>query len=126
MTPADQQSANDCARACVASIFDLPIADVPHFVEVAGSRWRLELMAWLKATRPEFVMVELPWPVRSAWLEGAVGIACGKSPRHPDGKIRHAVVWQEYGMAHDPHPSRAGLTGEPETVIYFTKGIFTK
>lgn len=120
MTPTDQQSDNDCVRACVATIFDLPIADVPHFVEVAGSRWRLELMAWLKATRPEFVMMELP-PVRGAWLEGAVGIACGKSPRYPDGTIKHAVVWQDYEMLHDPHPSRAGLTGEPEHVIYFAK-----
>jgi len=45
----------DCLRACVASIFDLPPEEVPHFVdgeyrpigEPGWSPWWIQLQAWL-------------------------------------------------------------------------------
>lgn len=46
-------------------------------------------------------------------------IACGVSPRDPEGT--HAVVADaETGdIVHDPHPSRAGLASEPRFVLTF-------
>lgn len=53
-------------------------------------------------------MMMIEWRDMPAWIGGAV-IARGKSPREK----AHAVLWDDDGLLHDPHPSRAGLVGEP-------------
>lgn len=37
----------DCLRACVASIFELPLLDVPHFAEL-GPGWFQVMLEWLR------------------------------------------------------------------------------
>lgn len=112
MTPAKQlftdgppaRPVGDCWRACIAMILDLPVEEVPHFVdiyydddEVATDRW------------PEFegTMVQVPAYAEAtqAWLNArglkmfsyngppgdytGFAIATGPSPR---GDFSHAVV----------------------------------
>jgi hypothetical protein len=58
-------------------------------------------------------------------LDGKIGrgaavpryaVATGQSPRYAG--VGHAVVWEfGVGMVHDPHPSRAGIVGEPQTFL---------
>ena len=97
----------NCFQACVASILELPLEEVPHFATFDD---------WLGETRrfvsehsggdlvvrvyaPEFPMFTTP---------GHFVIGAGPSPR---GNFWHGVVLNaDTGeMAHDPHPSRAGL-----------------
>lgn len=40
-----QQEPKDCVRACVATLFDLPLADVPRF---SAEAWADELAEWLR------------------------------------------------------------------------------
>jgi len=122
MKPVDQDLFGDgkgnCFAACVASILELPIEEVPNFCEGWDQEWFTGFLDWL-ATR-EFSAVEL-W-VTSDWKPNPrqVCILSGKSPR---GDFDHAVVgeWtgEEFRVTHDPHPSRNGLKGKILQAAYF-------
>lgn len=87
----------NCLQAAVASLLDLPLADVPHFLESAD--WEESLISfllwrgWVLTYRP----AHGPPP--------RFGLALGVSPRG----VPHAVACRE-GTVWDPHPSRDGLT----------------
>jgi hypothetical protein len=119
MTPTDQEfmhlpeqgQQGDCMRACLASVLDLPIAEVPHFAQLDaegnGNFW-LMVAEFCRARGYAFVMMR----GRIVWAEDAIHhIISGPSPRDPAG--HHAVVGRNGQILHDPHPSRAGLAGDP-------------
>lgn len=101
----------DCLRACVATLLQLPPARVPHLAEFDD--WLSGLLAFREGLShfglqagywPPDMTTELPW---------VIGI--GPSPRG----VTHAVVLSatDGTLVHDPHPSRAGLTGHPTAII---------
>jgi hypothetical protein len=99
----------NCLQACVASIHELPIEAVPHFVQFENFGEALRL--WLDGRG--FALVEratLKHPDIAPWQPGVPILAFGKSPR---GGWAHSVVWQDGDLLHDPHPSHDGLDGEP-------------
>ncbi|MGB3443968.1 MAG: hypothetical protein WBA97_34970 [Actinophytocola sp.] len=90
----------NCLQAAVATILNLPLDDVPHFVELDES-WSEALAAF--ATRHGYATV---------WTDGYhpaphLGLAFGPTIRDADIVHAIAVHGQDYW---DPHPSRAGLT----------------
>lgn len=102
---ADGQPPGDCVRACVASIFELPIDRVPHFTDGAEP-WIWAMEKWLA---PFGLTLE-----REDYREGP-------SDNHPrryhdgwwiasviseniDGAT-HAIVMHETDVRHDPSPS---------------------
>ncbi len=91
----------NCLQAAVASLFDLELDDVPHFVaEPESARWLDRMCTWA-VSRRMFVRYR-PTP------EGvARGIAVGPTERG----THHANVVRDGRLVWDPHPSRAGLTG---------------
>ena len=107
----------DCFSACVASIFELPIEEVPNFWEQTqdvSEFWRLN-NKWLMQNKGfKCIHFEL-LPKDRHVVDDLLCIACAKSPR---GKTDHAVVWKN-GLIHDPHPSSAGLVEEPNTFTIF-------
>jgi len=122
MTPVDQKifdfKRGDCFRACVASIFDLALEDVPNFMADGPDRF-------------DFLVDEFFDPLGLICLDvnaidttdGQMSqmyvIATGQSPRGTERKHQHSVVWRRGKMVHDPHPERAGLIGDPETYTLF-------
>lgn len=123
MTPVDQRvfaeregDVGDCLSACVASLLNLPLDDVPVFV--AEPNWHAAMDNWLAERGLALIYLHFlrgtwPWiPPRDVPL-----IVGGQSPRGPWG---HAVIgiWREGAMEvlHDPHPSRAGIVGDPRNV----------
>jgi hypothetical protein len=104
----------DCLRACVASLFALPLGDVPHFA--VSDTWWDDVQVWVDETsggRLRIVCAHPDLPVYGpgVWWPEHV-IASGPSPR---GDYLHAVlVDAKTGvLAHDPHPSGDGLAGPP-------------
>ena len=107
----------DCFRACVASIFEFSIEEMPNFWEQtqdASEFWRLN-NSWLMKNYDFKVLSFQLLPEDRHVVESLLCIACAKSPR---SDIDHAVVWQD-GLLHDPHPSGAGLTEKPDTFTLF-------
>lgn len=129
MKPVDQVGSSDCLRACIASIFELEVHQVPEFgasaggTEEAGLAQDSQLRKWLADRGLSLLHVVNPRiqfanGAQSAVSPWGICVAGGKSPR---GDWDHAVVYDardgEPKLLHDPHPSRSGFDGEP---AYFT------
>lgn len=117
---AEKRQSGDCWRACLASILELDLEDIPHFVQEqefgSGKNFLLETEAWLVERGLWLLNKQLP--EGSSWRGPGTGyfILSGKSPR---GDWEHAVVSLGGEIVHDPHPSRAGLDGSPTSVGIF-------
>lgn len=89
----------DCMRTAVASLLDLPVEAVPHFVLFDGpGAWFDVFTKWLAGRGMQIK----PLPASGVDREC---LALGMSPRG----VEHIVVWGPEGMIHDPHPSRDGI-----------------
>lgn len=124
MTPAKQMFTNadekrpvgDCWRTCIAMLLDLPVEEVPHFVDLHYDADAVTTDRW-----PEFEGIEVEVPAYAAatqvWLrerglalhsyDGPPGnytgfaIATGPSPR---GDFSHAII--VYTVAMEPQDTR--------------------
>ena len=114
----------DCTRACVASIFDLPAEEVPHFAEdgLAAPRtdgclpWVHRMREWLNVRGFDMVFVDVKepahhWPNDCLQFHYIVG---GKTIRGTD----HDTVWYQGKMVHDPHPERRGILLNEYPMLY--------
>lgn len=106
--PANQQRGN-CWTACIASLLDLPIEDVPDFVQIdvdGGRNFFNHTMMFLLARGYELHSVDPAAPGDDYYIQ------CGLSPRSPaaDGQeVHHAVIYLHGELAHDPHPDQTGV-----------------
>ena len=103
----------DCFRACVRTLLQDPMEDLPHPIDTHG-RWNQAFFTvlrdkygWKRRKRDNGLKTfksDLP----------TILIAGGLTERTDPktGRPMHAVVWDRNAgqMIHDPHPSRAGLT----------------
>lgn len=119
MTPVTQEFVHkpeegqhgDCMRACLASLLDLPISDVPHFAQIdadgQGYFW-FGVTEFCRKQGYSFVTVKGSF----VWAEDAIfHVIAGPSPRMAG--VHHAVIGRNGQVFFDPHPSRAGLAGDP-------------
>lgn len=110
----------DCQRAVIASLLELPISEVPHFLQLANgdpSVYWEGLQAFCRSRGYAYMTV----PARSGALfcgdDGPIyHEISGPSPR--GNGVFHAVVGCNGDVVFDPHPSRAGLAGDPATWEY--------
>lgn len=113
--------AGNCLSACLASILEIPIEEVPVF-SAMGDDWFKNLFEWLKSKNCEYHGC-----ARGTWIlhytTGIDGyfIVNGLSPRAGiDGnssKMRHSVIFHKGKMVFDPHPSDAGLMSMDEAYM---------
>lgn len=103
----------DCFAACVATLLNAAIDDVPHFCGIHGDSWYAHFCRWLAARdyaalslrfdNEEQADAHIEWAREFApyvpWIAG------GASTRGP-----HACVYLGAELLHDPFPkSRTGL-----------------
>lgn len=86
----------NCLQAAVASLLDLDLDDVPHFI--THDDWLRHLADW---GRERGYLIVYRQPDASV----PMGIAYGPSVRG----VHHAVVMVDGAIVWDPHPARAGL-----------------
>lgn len=121
----------DCFRACLASILELKSEEVPHFFELYGYGFSKQVKEWLKERYGiSLVRVFIAKDRITVWGAEGYFIASGRSPRSTTEKpLEHAVVMlaedNRISVAHDPHPSRAGLVDVQEYLL-FTKAMLGK
>lgn len=107
----------NCVAACIASILEMPIEDVPNFAKLYNFEWAEHLEEWLGGRGYLMIsfLFEQGWQLDRTWIShGHYVMMSGLSPRAEDGSnMRHAVVGLTNGrgieLAHDPHPSGAGI-----------------
>ncbi|MGU9981530.1 hypothetical protein ACJ4V0_15955 [Phreatobacter sp. HK31-P] len=125
MTPQKQSIAHDpangrygdCHRAALATILDMPIADVPHVYDggISGAEASLNERAFLASLG--LVPINVAYgsdaslkdvlAATGAFCPGLCAILGGKSPRG----FGHSVVIADGEIVHDPHPDGGGLVG---------------
>ena len=98
----------NCFSACVASILELPIDDVPFFG--ADELWWTRFSEWLEARNLYAVCLKH----RAGRAPVGYHILSGKSPR---GEFLHSVVAKGEDIVHDPHPSRANIQDRVDCII---------
>lgn len=134
MKPVDQivfeDGKGDCLRACVASILELPIEAVPNFA--ADDSYTSGAIKFVEARGGIVLRVDFTgdgYDYHQYFsCPNQPAIICGKSPRStPEKRKSHAVVGRANGWGfridHDPHPSRAGLAGEPESLLWIFRPV---
>lgn len=96
----------DCVRAATASILRIGREAVPHFVRDNAGDWEWPWRDFISGHGYEVVEVDPRMRPECMYL------ACGPTERSVgDGTSSHMVVMNGRVLAHDPHPSRKGLTG---------------
>lgn len=103
----DASAPGNCLQTAVASLLDLPLEEVPHFVlneAMGGPAWFDGLLAFAKESG---LRVEPLWDKNPAEPDEHY-LAFGHTVRG----TYHAVVHLNGQLAHDPHPSGAGLLAE--------------
>jgi hypothetical protein len=127
----------DCLRACIASMMDLPAADVPHFY-ADGDKMRPQHEAWAELRRFLYehgcAFVELPFDARARGLEPdefveRIGetyfldvhwLLLGKSRRG----FGHNVVCKGGRIVHDPtYGTPHGIAGPNDDGHYWAGWI---
>ena len=116
--PLDAVDVGNCYQACVASILELSLEAVPHFIaEGEPEVWWPQLTQFLEqyglyplciaaeSMRPDVLGVTLP---RGYHLIG------GNTP----GGSSHTVVGLNGEIAHDPHPDKPGLELIDEITLF--------
>jgi len=106
----------NCFEACVASILELDISEVPSVSDEFA--W-FQIMDKFVSKYGYGLLLLSKHDISQSevWYEKAYVIVSGQSPR-VEGRL-HSVVWQNGKMIHDPHPDGIGFKGEPEDYIIF-------
>lgn len=116
MRPVDQTTfgvpGGNCFSACVASLLELRIEDVPYFMGDTPQDWDRNSGIRLNAFLSPLGLFSLCLIVPARQFESCpiYMILGGQAEREPGGpRTPHAVVGFAGKWVHDPHPSRAGL-----------------
>lgn len=111
MKPIDQEyffdkgEIGDCVRAVTASILELDPKDVPHFVQLKpGFEWYDDWEQFMinHGINPKMIIIG---PFDKIPKLSGYYLASGPAARN----CKHLVIMKDGVLAHDPHPSRAGL-----------------
>lgn len=131
MKPVKQTICNfqtgNCVQACVASMFELPLKEVPNFMMGGTDHFLTHLRKWCDGLGIVALDVSFEYYSEAEdFLKDCYVIAIGKSPRitpEVTKKILHAVVWFNGKIVHNPyphpHPSGKDLDGDPDFFTVF-------
>jgi len=116
-----QRTTSDCFSACLSWLLGLPQDDVPDFTGPDDGFYR-RVAEWLRPRGLRMLLME--WDSLPAMLGGPI-IARGMTRR----RKYHAVLWDDNGLLHDPHPSRAGFSAPPThamLILIFANSVINK
>ena len=102
----------NCFSACVASLLELSLDQVPYFMD--HEDWFSEFLKWLD----QYGYWAIPIPLTNSWKPNGYCILSGKSPR---GNFDHSVVANGLTIIHDPHPSQQGIETIVDAIILIPK-----
>lgn len=132
MTPVKQRirhdppnSYGDCHRAALASLLDLDIESVPHFMDGLanneGAIFNKRQDDFLRSRGLDCIVfpvggeIEEVFRAAGFWNPGKLFLLGGASDRGTG----HTVIASPDGIVHDPHPSNIGVTSPMEDGYYW-------
>lgn len=125
MIPVDQTRLHgenvkgNCFRACIASVLELSIDEVPAFEDMTiPYEWIDRCIEFLESHGYQYEGIYSLEDLRDCNGVDGYLVANGKSPR---GDFKHSVIWKDGAIVHDPHPSRSGLDGGVTEFFLFSR-----
>lgn len=114
MIPIDQtmfgEDQGDCLSACLASILEIPLEDVPYFADIEDNiEFYKAINAWLRPYGYFYLTIE-PGGVEELNCWGDYYAILSGPAERPWGEPSHAVVARGGELVHDPNPNY-GRTG---------------
>lgn len=105
----------NCFSACIASLLELPLEEVPNFC-ADKEGWPRNAIDWLR--NRGYAFIGMPYDdvpkevaIRDMQQFGGYFIVSGTSPRFD---CLHSVLYKDGKLIHDPHPDGDGV----ETIEY--------
>lgn len=120
MQTTSEPGKGNCWSACIASILEIPLTDIPDFWDGddddSNEKWWLNARRYLDCYELMMLttILEKHDDLGGGW--DCYWIACGKSPRH--NCKSHCVVYFADAMVHDPHPDGMGLEGRMRSASF--------
>jgi hypothetical protein len=133
MTPIKQRhrhnpphSYGDCHRAALASLLDLPLDDVPHFMHGLGPKdgeiFNARQDDFLRSRALEAIVFPISTDsladvlrAAGAWNPGKMFLLGGESA----SGCGHTVIAGPDGILHDPHPDDVGIVAPMDDGAYW-------
>jgi hypothetical protein len=114
------QGKGNCFPACIASILEIPIEQVPHLVDNPDdAHWIFEMNRWANSIGLGFLLTFVPEGERSEvffrYFAEAYTIRLGKT----DDGGEHAAIYHRNQLVHDPTPGGTGITECTSVVVFF-------
>lgn len=108
----------NCFQTCLAALLNLPVHEVPHFMDTDETpvQQHAATARWLAARGWVIVYITPDWLTCEWFALGSTTLlmASGASPRGPwSHVVLGRVTGDGFQLVHDPHPSKAGIVGEP-------------
>ena len=126
MKPVEQTVLGDqgnCFEACVASLLEIPLEDCNIFPDgvgldseadkASGRHWWIVFQEWLRLNHkrhPIYIM----FSEMGGDKPKGYSIISGPGPRG----LLHSTVGLDGEVAHDPHPSKAGLVSVRDYILF--------
>jgi len=102
----------NCLQACVASVLELPLENVPHFC--LEENWVMALASFLSRFGLAPLIFDFDACQADDWKPTGFHLIGGKSPRG----ILHSVVGYNGEIVHDPHPASDGLRTIEDYLVF--------
>jgi len=122
-------SYGDCHRAAIASLLELALDDVPHFMEGLGPKdgeiFTKRQSEFLNSvgldciTFPVNGELNAVFAACAAWNPNRLFLLGGRSISN----VGHTVVASQEGIVHDPHPDNVGIIGPMDDGYYWLSYI---
>ena len=94
----------NCWQTAIASVMDLPLSEVPDFVNERITHWWMDTVYWLDQRGYKII------PIWGHLETDEYYLVSGPSPRFKN--MGHVVIYQRGRMVHDPHPDGIGISEE--------------
>jgi hypothetical protein len=108
----DEGQHGDCFRAVLASLMELPLQDVPHFLHdgCSSDTFHRRINAFLDQFNMTLLVFDASTFNISAWIDqSGVRDLWHEVSGMTERGVLHSCVGHNGHVVHDPHPSKAGL-----------------
>ena len=101
---APEEEQGNCMAACLASIFEVGLEEVPDFAgNIANGKWFEIAQEWLAQRNLSLWCTEMKYPPRGIHIRDV------KSTTLANPDDGHVVVCEDGNVVHDPNPRSKGV-----------------
>lgn len=105
----------NCLQACVASLLNLRLEDVPNFMLTPGPDWYDGFVSYMLQHNLYPIYIDADAVTEDGRSPIGYHLIQGKSPR---GQHDHVVVAHEGDIVHDPHPDGGDLEDQRYVIVF--------